>query len=1010
MKKISIVCLFAATFLFSGLSLFDSRLDDGKALAAAKAVPQWIWLGNPPDSNETVYFRHTFELTSVPKSVTVAGSCDNSMRVYINGKKAVSSNEWSTPVRAEIAKSLVKGKNVIAVEAVNSGGPGGLILSVDSWKSRPRGDKKGSPILSTSPAWKASRKAASGWKVTGFNDSEWRKSTSLAEIGGGPWGASVNSSTLVNAGAPPKPVQATAPDSLIVAPGFKVELLYSVPKGSEGSWVTLTVDPKGRLIASDQYGALYRITPSPIGEKGETVVERLAGNAGHAHGLLYAFDSLYVVQSEKERGLYRMRDTNGDGQFDDRKLLRSIQGGGEHGPHAVILGPEKKYIYVIGGNHTNLPNPEKSLVPRTWKEDLLLPRLWDARGHARGKLAPGGWIARTDPEGKIWELVSNGYRNQYDIAFNKNGELFTYDADMEWDVGTPWYRPTRVNHVISGGEFGWRSGTGKWPTYYPDSLGRVVDVGPGSPTGIGFGYGADFPVKYQEALYICDWSYGKLYAVHMTPDGGTYTGELEQFIAGAPFPLTDVIVNPKDKALYVSVGGRRTQSGLYRVTYTGNDKGGVAKTSPESTKLRAQRKELEKYHGKQDPAAIEAAWPHLSSPDRYLRYAARIAVEHQPVDSWQDKVIGELNDVALIQGAIALARHGKAEIRPKLLAALRNIKASSLDETQLINLLRAYSLVFIRLGKPAEATGAKIAAELSKLYPAKTAPLNRELSQVLIYLEAPGVAGKTVALMETSPAQEDQMHYALALHSLKTGWTIEERKRYFKWFSNARGFRGGASFNGFINNVRSAAIGRLSAEDKKTLAAAGSLKNSPAPALLAQLPKPKGPGKEWTAENVLPAIEKGLVGRDFEHGKKMFAAAKCFVCHRFDGQGGAAGPDLTGAAGRFSKRDLLESILAPDKVVSDQYRATIFILKNGKTVTGRIVNGGGDNFSVNTNMLTPASNSGVNHKQILKTMPAKGSMMPAGLLNPLNKEEVLDLVAYLLSMGNPDHAMFKQGK
>ncbi|HBO52506.1 MAG TPA: heme-binding protein, partial [Planctomycetes bacterium] len=342
MKKLSIVCLFAAAILFTGLTVLDSHRDSCKALAAAKPAPQWIWLGNPSDSNETIYFRHSFDLASVPESVTVAGSCDNSMRVYINGKKAVSSNEWSTPVRAEIAKSLVKGKNVIAVEAVNSGGPGGLILSLDSWKSRPRGDKKGSPILSTGPAWKASRKSTSGWKVTGFNDSQWKKSTSVAEIGGGPWGGSVNSSTLVNAGAPPKPVQATAPDSLIVAPGFKVELLYSVPKGAEGSWVALTVDPKGRLITSDQYGALYRVTPSPIGKKGETLVERLAGNAGHAHGLLYAFDSLYVVQSEKDRGLYRLRDTNGDGQFDDRKLLRSIRGGGEHGPHAVILGPEGK--------------------------------------------------------------------------------------------------------------------------------------------------------------------------------------------------------------------------------------------------------------------------------------------------------------------------------------------------------------------------------------------------------------------------------------------------------------------------------------------------------------------------------------------------------------------------------------------------------------------------------------------------------------------------------------------
>ena len=101
------------------------------------------------------------------------------------------------------------------------------------------------------------------------------------------------------------------------------------------------------------------------------------------------------------------------------------------------------------------------------------------------------------------------------------------------------------------------------------------------------------------------------------------------------------------------------------------------------------------------------------------------------------------------------------------------------------------------------------------------------------------------------------MHFALALHSLKSGWTLHERKRYFKWFSSARGFRGGASFGGFINNVRSAAIGRLSAEDKKALAEAGSLKNSRAPGMLAQLPKPKGPGKEWTTANILPAVEKG---------------------------------------------------------------------------------------------------------------------------------------------------------
>ena len=159
---------------------------------------------------------------------------------------------------------------------------------------------------------------------------------------------------------------------------------------------------------------------------------------------------------------------------------------------------------------------------------------------------------------------------------------------MEWDVNMPWYRPTRVLNVASGGDFGYRNGSGKWPAYYIDSLPPVVNVGPGSPTGIVFGYGAKFPVKYQEALYICDWSYGKLYAVHSTPKGSTYTGELEEFLAGTPLALTDVVVNPKDGAMYFAVGGRNTQSGLYRVTYAGGDGPSVAGSTSRSAAATAR--------------------------------------------------------------------------------------------------------------------------------------------------------------------------------------------------------------------------------------------------------------------------------------------------------------------------------------------------------------------------------------------------------------------------------------
>ncbi len=233
----------------------------------------------------------------------------------------------------------------------------------------------------------------------------------------------------------------------------------------------------------------------------------------------------------KATAFYRLRDTNGDDQYDRVDHLKEIRGGGEHGPHGLRLTPDGKSIVLVAGNHTLPPEGfQASRVPKNWGEDQLLPRQWDANGHARGILAPGGWIARTDPDGKTWEILSSGYRNSYDIAYNSEGELFAYDSDMEWDMGMPWYRPTRAVHATSGSEFGWRSGTGKWPTYYVDSLPPLVNIGPGSPVGVTFGYGAKFPSKYQKMLYLCDWTFGTIYGLHLEPSGSTYKAVKEEFL------------------------------------------------------------------------------------------------------------------------------------------------------------------------------------------------------------------------------------------------------------------------------------------------------------------------------------------------------------------------------------------------------------------------------------------------------------------------------------------------
>jgi hypothetical protein len=237
---------------------------------------------------------------------------------------------------------------------------------------------------------------------------------------------------------------------LKVPAGFEVELLYRVPS-NQGSWVCLTPDPRGRLITSDQSGQLYRVTVPESADQAVNV-SPIEAQVGSAQGLLWAFDSLYVVANRPKNargsGLYRLHDRNHDDRFEETTLLRRFDGDGEHGPHAIVRGPDGESLYLVAGNATFLPNPERSLVPRHWGEDMLLPALGQTDGVWRTN-RPGGWIARLDPDGKAFELVAVGLRNPYDLAFNADGELFTFDADMEWDLGTPWYRPTRINHVTS---------------------------------------------------------------------------------------------------------------------------------------------------------------------------------------------------------------------------------------------------------------------------------------------------------------------------------------------------------------------------------------------------------------------------------------------------------------------------------------------------------------------------------------------------------------------------------
>lgn len=801
-----------------------------------------------------------------------------------------------------------------------------------------------------------------------------------------------------------------------------------MPGDAQGSWVNLGLDGKNRLIASDQFGPLYRFpAPAPGKRLQAADIEEIPAKIRAVNGMLWAFDSLYVgvndYEDRSKSGLYRLTDSNGDDHLDHVQLLRHISARGDHGVHAVKLAPDGKSIFLICGNNAEPVPADIYRISNHWGEDHLLPRMPDGRGHNRHRLAPGGIIYKVSPDGTHWEVYSSGYRNIFDADFNADGELFTYDADMEYDFNTPWYRPTRVNHVVSGSDYGWRNGTGKWAEWYADSLPAAVNIGPGSPTGVAFGYGAKFPAKYQKALFIQDWSWGKLYAVHLEPRGSSYTGEKENFISGVPLPLTDLVIHPDDGAMYFTIGGRRVQSGLYRVTYTGGEDTSPVYVYPgmEGQRARALRRSLESYHGRMGNGAIPFAWDHLDHDDPFIRNAARAALESQPPSSWSEKAFGEKHPGQKIQSLLALTRvwgtdpfHREESDPPvnrksgsRILSALADIDYGSLSERNRQALVRTYHVALNRFGFPDDDLIDKIIHQLDPHFPAQTQESNRLLCEVLVYLQAPSAAKKAIGLLNSAITQEEQMEYARSLRMLRNGWTHALRANYFEWFLKAANYRGGASFVQFMTRIRADAVATLTEQEKIDLREILMRKpeaKSPLEAATATLAG-RITSTNWTMDD-LSRVGDHMRGRDFERGRKMFAATACFSCHRFNNEGGANGPDLTSAGHRYSPRDLLDQIVNPNKEINEQFVPVQVTQLEGQTVYGIIVNLNRDMIQINTDLANPDQRIGLDRKRIKSINPSPVSPMPPGLLNRLEKEEIFDLVAYILSGGNPEDKRF----
>ena len=761
--------------------------------------------------------------------------------------------------------------------------------------------------------------------------------------------------------------QATDPTTIQVPPGYQIQLVHSATPDQD-SWVSMAFDPTGRLILGMEKKGLLRLSFSNPDHPEVSDARLIDTTLEECRGLLHHDGWLYA-NANRSKALYRLRDANDDGIFEDKQELLRTGGSTGHGRNHLKLGPDGR-LWIAHGNNVLLPENFSPNSPfKHYANDQLLPNPWDKSMFDGDVELPAGHILSMKPDGSDIQLIAAGLRNPLDIAFNQSGDLFTFDADMERDVSAPWYMPTRVLQIVPGADYGWRRGTGRWPAYYADTLPSVIDIGLSSPTAVFFGYGAKFPAPDHDALFICDWSYGRIIAVRMKPHGASYTATQKNFITGRPLNVTDGTIGP-DGALWFTTGGRGTQSGLYRVTHSTPT---IPQPSPPLPK---------------SPL----------TPDPFTLHAARLALESQITSTTH-------NSPLTTDNLLPLARVGSDTDRTRV---IDHLLTSPLTDP--LTTLRILEIAISRsTTPPSPETQSRLRTLLDPLYPATTQPLNHQLAKHLIYLRSETVLPKTIALLEQATTSEDLLYYPFILRYLKDapGWTESHYRTVFESLAKAEKLNGASTYFKALADTRAELATSVPPAIATRLA---SVITPPQPAALTPHALPGHTFKAWTLADLDHLLEKAATDRSYASAKTALVSTQCVFCHRVsaanDLPAGLLGPDLTQVSARFGRRDLLDHVLNPSKVIDEKFRLLTLTQKDGTTVTGALESEDDERLTLKPNPLAPNTIE-IGKSQIQTRTESPVSPMPAGLLNSLKAPQILDLLLWFEAQGNPTHPAFQ---
>ena len=331
-------------------------------------------------------------------------------------------------------------------------------------------------------------------------------------------------------------------DRVELADGFR--LLKLAGNAQVPNAFCMTLHSSGDLIVSGP-GYLRRLRISTKGL--ERVTDLPHPPSAGAQGLWCDGDDLLFVGGE---GLCRIKGALSDLPGDELatlpkpEVLLKIDVGKEHQAHAIRKGSQK-WWYLICGNDTKLDPKFSSHKDSPVKDPAA------------------GCLLRFDFELEEYQVFAHGFRNAYDFDFGPDGSVYVYDSDGERDISLPWYRPTRVFRVEAGDHAGWVNKSWKRPSYYSDMPTEIAALGRGSPTGVCYNGGNKMGKLFSDALFVGDWTFGRINAIDVA-DSKKLLVDLLLSKGQFGFAVTDLVIGG-DGLLYVTVGGRGTEGGLFRI-------------------------------------------------------------------------------------------------------------------------------------------------------------------------------------------------------------------------------------------------------------------------------------------------------------------------------------------------------------------------------------------------------------------------------------------------------------